>query len=170
MTVTGRARTAAQTPWAARAAAGTWWEFVVADALEEEAVAGHRVIDPGPGQHQAVDATEGGDQDRRRHRVPGRPARVRPPSPRSPRGPAGRAGSRQMAARPGRPGWPASRARRRWSVPRNRALGKVRPGSRVSPPVKVTLFQADCENKGPIMARPSRKTSAGAPSTGSRPS
>ena len=46
------------------------------------------------------------------------------------------------------------------------ARGSVRPGSRISPPVKVTLFQADCENSGPIMARPSKRSSADAPSNG----
>src|SRR5690348_2163764 len=49
------------------------------------------------------------------------------------------------------------------------ARGNVLAGSRVSPPVKVTLFQADCENQRPIIASPSRKTSAGCPPTGSDP-
>src|SRR6185312_6584102 len=44
------------------------------------------------------------------------------------------------------------------------AVGSVRPGLRVSEPVNVTLFQADCENKGPIIASPSSMGSARAPS------
>ena len=82
VTVTGRARSAAQSPWATSATAGTWWRLVVPDALEEEAVAGHRVVDPGPGEDQAVDAAEGRDQDRRRHHVACRSGPGRPPSPR----------------------------------------------------------------------------------------
>src|SRR5215471_2053319 len=39
--------------------------------------------------------------------------------------------------------------------PRFMAVGRVRPGLRVSDPVNVTLFQADWENSGPIIARPS---------------
>ncbi len=46
------------------------------------------------------------------------------------------------------------------TTPRIIARGRVRPGSRVSEPVNVTLFHADCENNGPIMARPSKSQSA----------
>src|SRR3954470_6826083 len=47
--------------------------------------------------------------------------------------------------------------------PRIKARGRLRPGSRISPPVNVTLFQADCENKGPIIARPRSIASASPP-------
>ena len=36
--------------------------------------------------------------------------------------------------------------------PITRARGSVRPGSRTSSAANVTLFQADCEKKGPTMA------------------
>ena len=51
-------------------------------------------------------------------------------------------------------------------MPRIRRGGSVRPGSRVSPPVNVTLFHADWENNGPIIASPARAASAVPPSTG----
>src|SRR5262252_9922144 len=40
------------------------------------------------------------------------------------------------------------------------ARGRFRPGSCTSPPVKVTLFQADCANNGPDIARPRNINSA----------
>src|SRR5579885_1242224 len=50
-------------------------------------------------------------------------------------------------------------------VPRIMAVGKVRPGLRTSEPVKVTLFQADCEKSGPIIASPRSIGSASGPAS-----
>src|SRR6185503_6078148 len=44
--------------------------------------------------------------------------------------------------------------------PSNSARGRFFPGSRTSPAVNVTLFHADCANKGPTIARPSNINSA----------
>src|SRR5687767_6963570 len=45
--------------------------------------------------------------------------------------------------------------------------GRLRPGFSISPPVNVTLFQADWANSGPVIARPSIITSAKPPAMAS---
>src|SRR5213593_3861875 len=47
--------------------------------------------------------------------------------------------------------------------PISNALGRLRPGFSTSPAVKVTLFQADCENSGPVIARPTTSQNANTP-------
>ena len=43
------------------------------------------------------------------------------------------------------------------------ARGRFRCGFSTSPAVKVTLFHADCENSGPVIARPRTSQNANAP-------
>src|SRR5262249_15151 len=50
-------------------------------------------------------------------------------------------------------------------VPKIRARGNTRSGSLIGRPVKVTLFQADCEKSGPIIAFPNSSKSAAPPAT-----
>src|SRR5271166_3972022 len=52
------------------------------------------------------------------------------------------------------------------AVPMIIARGKTLSGSLISPPVNVTLFQADWEKSGPIIASPNKNRSAVGPSSG----